>query len=295
MASPDSKTDICNLALGRIGAKRVTEAQITADPCTDVTATLCNLHYEQTRDALLRSYWWRFAGARAKIETHSIPDFEWNYGYILPADFLAFRSVYEDNSTLRQNTIYPYALEGSELLSDEAEFILSITDGATAGIGITILTSANGGFTEAMVDKYIYLSSGTNLTIGWYQITGYTNTNTVTLASAPDDGVGGVSGASGKIGGTIDVRYTKQVTTVTDFDPLFIEVLTLQLALKLVMPIAQDLKLYQAIKDDLKLLMPKVRAMDRQEQSNAGRIPFNTWNQARASNRGRLDSQLGSA
>lgn len=211
MASPSTKTDICNLALSRIGSERVTEAQITAN--TAVIPIHCNLHYEQTRDALLRSYWWRFAGARATLSTTTTPTFEWAYAFSLPSDFLAFRSVYEDNNTPLKNTTDSFKFEGKVLMSDDS---------------------------------------------------------------------------------SMQIRYTKQVTTVADFEPLFIEVLVLQLALKLVMPIAQDLKLYREIKEDLKLLMPSVRAMDRQEQNNVGRTALSTWNNARSANLGRIDSKLGS-
>ncbi|MHA2136255.1 MAG: right-handed parallel beta-helix repeat-containing protein [Candidatus Thorarchaeota archaeon] len=82
---------------------------------------------------------------------------------------------------------------------------LTINDGATAGIGNTTLTSAGGGFTAAMAGNVIYLQTGTNLTDGWYQITVVTDTNTVTLDRAPDDGVGGVSGADGEVGGALDI------------------------------------------------------------------------------------------
>ena len=65
MASPTTKTDICNMSLGRIGHELTTEALIDAG--SDPVAAKCNLFYEQTRDALLRSYWWRFAGARIRL------------------------------------------------------------------------------------------------------------------------------------------------------------------------------------------------------------------------------------
>lgn len=89
--------------------------------------------------------------------------------------------------------------------SDQNAAQLTINDGATAGIGNTTLTSAGGGFTAAMVGNVIQLLTGTNLLDGWYQITAFTNGNTVTLDRAPDDGVGGVSGADGKVGGAIDI------------------------------------------------------------------------------------------
>lgn len=81
---------------------------------------------------------------------------------------------------------------------------LSLTDCATASVGSTTLTSTTGGFTAAMVGNMINLSSGTNLTAGIYEITGYTNGNTITIDRAADDGVGGVGSAVGKIGGALD-------------------------------------------------------------------------------------------
>lgn len=278
MASPNTKTDICNMALGRIGHKLTTVALIGVGTSPD--ALKCNLFYEQTRDALLRSYWWRFAAARVEIEASATPAFEWSYAYTLPNDFLAMRSIWDNSATAGQNTIYSYALEGNLLLSNEVATLLSITDGATTGVGITILTSVGGGFTAAMVDKYIYLKSGTNLTVGWYKITGHTDTNTITLASAPDDGVGGVSGAVGEVGGVMKIRYTKQVTEVADFDPLFIEVFVLSLAIKFAMPFSQDDAMYKDLREELYGrggLMSKVRAMDKQEQNTRGIYDHNTW------------------
>lgn len=360
IASPDSELDICNMALGRIGAKTVTSAQITAD--TEPRAIQCNLHYAQTRDALLRSHWWRFAGARIDLavvtngdfanwtdddpddwtvtddavatdevsevgsgEGHDgtgtkkcniysaadgtgvqiaqtistvvgldykfsininkitagelavenlpeptdgdtdwdstgtktvtftadatsfslvikgytaaatnitfdnisvvvVPAFEWTYGYTLPSDFLAFRSIWEDNNTIRENTVYSYALEGNLLLFNE-------------------------------------------------------------------------TGAK--------IRYTKQITTVTDFDPLFLEVFVLQLALKIVYPIAGVGSAGRALAAEIKHelygsprqpgLMSKVRALDRYERERIGRSERPLWNNARYSLSGRRDDKLGSA
>lgn len=198
MASPSTKTDICNLALGRIGSAQTTVTLITT-PGTDPTAIQCNLHYEQTRDALLRSHRWRFASARAELAAAADPDFEWDNAFNLPDDFLAMKAIYDDSEDDHDYRNH-YVIEGKLLLTDEDE---------------------------------------------------------------------------------CSIRYIKQVTTVADFDPLFIEVLVLQLALKLVMPLAQDLKLYAEIKDDLKLLMPKVRALDRQETNTTGRAGRLTWNESR--------------
>lgn len=82
---------------------------------------------------------------------------------------------------------------------------LALTDLATSGIGVTTLTSATGGFTAAMVGNYIQIRSGTNVTAGFYRVTVRTDTNTVTLDRAPDDGVGGISSGVGDLGGALDI------------------------------------------------------------------------------------------
>ncbi len=89
--------------------------------------------------------------------------------------------------------------------TQQASAQLTLTDGATGGIGNTTFTSATGGFTAAMVGNVLKISSGTNTVNGYFQITVHTDTNTVTLNIAPDDGVGGVSGANFKVAGALDI------------------------------------------------------------------------------------------
>ena len=87
-------------------------------------------------------------------------------------------------------------------LQDVAE--LTIADGVTAGIGNTTLTSVTGGFTPAMSGNTVHIYGGTNvLPSGWYEIQSYTDTNTIGLDRAPDDGVGGINSATCKVGGAL--------------------------------------------------------------------------------------------
>ena len=94
---------------------------------------------------------------------------------------------------------------GGTDFSNQDSAQLQLTDLATSGIGVTTLTSVTGGFTSAMVGNYIQIRSGTNVTAGFYRVTAHTDTNTVTLDRAPDDGVGGISGGSGDLGGALDI------------------------------------------------------------------------------------------
>ena len=81
---------------------------------------------------------------------------------------------------------------------------------------------------------------------------------------------------------TMEIRYIKRVTDVTKFDPLFVQVLVLQLDLKLITGLAKtDTKLKESIKNDLQLLMPSVKALDLQETNTMGKCELETWNDAR--------------
>ena len=192
-----NETSICNMSLAKMGAKKIPDGQ-TVEDSASLEAIQCRLHYEQTRDSLLRSYWWRFASARAELASTTDPDFEWDNAFTLPSDFLAMKSIFENRFS--DENFRSYALEGNLLLTNQDE---------------------------------------------------------------------------------IFIRYVKKVTDVTEFDSLFVEVLVLQLALKLTSLAGATPKIRESLKDDLKLLMPAVRALDGQETNTAGRVESVTWNDAR--------------
>jgi hypothetical protein len=115
------------MSLDKIGAKRILNIDTDSSP----QAQKCKTHFEQTRDALLRSHWWGFASAREKLSADTVtPDFEWDFQFILPADFLRMKSIYED--TISDVAYRSYAIEGDRLLSNESEmsirYVKRITD-----------------------------------------------------------------------------------------------------------------------------------------------------------------------
>lgn len=63
-------------------------------------------------------------------------------------------------------------------------------------VSTTAVSSATGGFTAAMEGNCIFLL-GSGVTTGWYQITGYTDTNNITI----DRTAGSGSGITGNVGG----------------------------------------------------------------------------------------------
>jgi hypothetical protein len=82
MASSD--LTICNLALGKIGARRI----IAMDEESN-EARVCRLHYAETRDEVLRSHRWNFAVKRETLTLIATePAFGWKAGFAMPMDCL---------------------------------------------------------------------------------------------------------------------------------------------------------------------------------------------------------------
>jgi hypothetical protein len=196
------------MALDKLGANQIDDL----DTDQSVQAIKCRTHFEQTRDALIESYTWRFASGRSTLTQDTTdPDFEYANQFILPSDYMVKKSVWGGDGPRRTN--FSLSLEGDRLLTNEGE---------------------------------------------------------------------------------IHLRYIKRVTDPTKFNSLFIEAFILKLALKLVALAGADPKMSETVGRELRLIMPRVRASSRQETENIGRQDLNTWNDARLTNGGRIDSQLGS-
>lgn len=94
---------------------------------------------------------------------------------------------------------------------------------------------------------------------------------------------------------TCYMKYIRWVESPAEWDSLFIEVMVLTLASKLVLPIGGAGKETLALKTDIdqelfgsrrfgrRGLMSQVRALDRQEAENLGRDELRTWREARFS------------
>ena len=187
------------MSLDKLGAKRINDLDTDTSP----EAIKCRTHFEQTRDALVRSHYWRFASARATLSQDTVdPDFEYDSQFILPTDFMRLKNVYGDNGTANGSLKTSFAIEGQRLLTNET---------------------------------------------------------------------------------AINLRYIKKVTDPTKFDELFTEVLILKLALKLVSIAGANPKMTETIGRELNGVMPQVRALDRQETNNIGRLDRVPWVETKTS------------
>lgn len=89
-----SVVGICNRALQKLGAKRITA--INQD---SVNARACNVAYEPVRDAELEDHDWNFAIVQASLaEDSDEPDWGRAHAYSLPSDFIRLSPDFaEDN------------------------------------------------------------------------------------------------------------------------------------------------------------------------------------------------------
>jgi len=245
MALPTTKLDICNLSLNRIGEKAVTQAQLDAD--TDPRAQRCNRHYEQTRDALQRSFWWRFARERIRLASAwATAKIYTTDQYVLNDDvwykcLLAHTSVTTTNEP--PNATFWTTLVASDYTPEnEWDFMFDLPAAFLRFRSIFEETNSTSRSRRHAIEGLVL----------------FTNLSEVSL------------------------RYIQQVTDVTAFDPLYTEVLVLQFALKLVPPTAgvgsAGQALLSELKNELKPLIAQVKSIDRNETDVGGR---SDWNLAR--------------
>ncbi|HIP80227.1 MAG TPA: hypothetical protein EYH07_17440 [Kiloniellaceae bacterium] len=110
-------TGLCNSALAKIGAARVTSLEEGSR-----NANLCATLYERCRDDLLRAHSWNFATARTKLAKKSeAPAFGYAAAFALPADWIRSVGAYDNEAGLGA---LDFKIEGGDLLSDAEEVYL---------------------------------------------------------------------------------------------------------------------------------------------------------------------------
>lgn len=128
---------------------------------------------------------------------------QWDWG---DNDTLGYSTVYVRLDTVADPDTKPVGFVqigngGGYDYTQQAAAQLSLTDlASTQASSWLTLTSATGGFTSLMVGNVVRIASGTNFTADWYEITAYTNGNTVTVDRACG-ATGDASAGSGKVGG----------------------------------------------------------------------------------------------
>lgn len=110
-----SKTDICNNAIGRIGAQRIMDI----DDQDSKSARICKNAYEINLRELLRLAQWNFAKDRVQLaEISTAPAFGWAKQYQLPTDFIRLIQ-FNDIDAWQDDPSDFFEIEGRKLLTDE--------------------------------------------------------------------------------------------------------------------------------------------------------------------------------
>lgn len=120
-----SKVEICNRALQKLGAKRITSL---SEDSTNSRA--CSVAFEPVKKAELENHIWIFATARAELAADSTsPDWGRENSFQLPADFIRLASQYPEDA----NNQFDWEIEGKKILTNDTaplyiRYIYDVTD-----------------------------------------------------------------------------------------------------------------------------------------------------------------------
>lgn len=108
-------TEICNIALGKLGADRISGFE---NPKTD-NEQLCNLFYPTVLHMMLEQRNWTFLVKRVVLSTPEVSTPAWGYGksFLVPSDFYRVIEV-RRNTSDGASTGFKWQLEDSRIVCD---------------------------------------------------------------------------------------------------------------------------------------------------------------------------------
>lgn len=124
-----SNIDIINVALRRVGARRINSLADDSDE-----AAVAGDVYDNTLDELLRAHFWNFATKREKLARETdVPTFQFDFAYALPSDWIRTVSVHPDDSGVTHMLYKEELIEGQKTILASTEdvymrYIARITD-----------------------------------------------------------------------------------------------------------------------------------------------------------------------
>lgn len=117
--------EICNIALGRIGAEAIERMDEAS-----AAARICRRYYDFTRQSVLRKFPWTFAVRRVYLALLAEKPPDYKYAYRYPADALCVRKLY-DRQMLGNAEDNQYRIladtEGRKIYTDVAEAWIEYT------------------------------------------------------------------------------------------------------------------------------------------------------------------------
>lgn len=258
-----TETELCNMALGRIGASQL----VDLDTDSSTEATQCNLYLDATRDALLRSHPWRFASLWVEL--------------VLDEEADSGTSTNDTNtSTKLYDTGQAWTVNGY------ANYYLWITGGTGANQIRKIASNTATVLTVSVA--FTTTPDATSTYEIWQNYPPYPwacqfdlPSNLLRLNRTYETGVSYEidNGLLKTDESEMAINYVKQVTDPSDFDPLFVEALVLSLAAKLCMPLLHDKARTDRLQAELPGVISRARMVNLQD-SKPDLAP-QTWSAAR--------------
>ncbi len=261
MALTSAEVDVCNQALSKFGSFTLDYSDTTGTSSSGMAgnvANKCLIHYEQTRNALLKQAYWNFASTRLTLVG------DWETATIYTTDqYVWVDDVLYKCNTAHTSTIWitDYIMDGTEYVMDGDDYVRDNTIDFNWDI-VTDRCLFEYSYRYAvptdfmrMKPKYFEENWLEARLEGNYIITDETE---------------------------MEFKYIKKVTNTTEFDPLFTEVLVCDLALKLISALASIGYVALATKKDIqqerKDVMRRARAVCDSENK---KLNYNQWVNAR--------------
>lgn len=279
MSLPAVALDVVNLALLQLYQGVLTTL---TDP-TDPAAQPGLLIYDQCRVSTIRNFDWNFARTRgtATLVTGKVPPFDFDTFYQMPANSL--RLLWVGNDYTRHFPIN-YDIQGDLILVNQSD-LGATTVTTPISLTPTAITNANPGIvtvpsTAGMVaGMQIFISGiGGMINLSGYYIAQNITPTTFTLYSLSGVPLDTTSFAAFTSGGTIvgtavmspatsiNIKYAQDVQDPTQWDPLFMDAIALEMACRLCMPITGSRTLLADLRIEQKAQLAEALAINHQEK-----------------------------
>ncbi len=255
MALIQAEVDLANQSLGEIGAKQVTLVSILAK--TRPEDVQVNLHFVQTRNALLRSFAWPFAKTRIRLVG----------AWVTLTSYTTDQYVWVDDVLYKAASVHDAGTFATDLAAGKWT-VVDITP--TPVFGFNYDVPADFVRLIELNDELVHDFRGHHHHHRSHHHFHDWSLETKTILTDLKE---------------IDILYIDKVTDTTRWDSLFIEVFILKLALKLIGPLTGMGTAVKSTKDDIRLelrpLMKLTRTIGRQEGNNTGRQSYNVARRVR--------------
>lgn len=295
MALTSAEVDLCKQSLGKIGAKTFSFGDTTSNQSVQ-----CLLHFDQTRDALLRSFEWPFAKTRLRLVSAWLTDTIYTTDQYVWQDALLYKCIVAHTSDVFAtdltnlnwtlvSTIDAWVTATAYVVGDFVTtnaLLYKCLVAHTSGTFSTDLAAGNWvlettkpvnvfGFNydiPANSLRLVQVNAGHIL--GWphhhnhyHQDSHHWSLETNTILTDLVE---------------VDIVYIDTIDTTTEWDSLFTEMLINQLALNLLNPLtgigSGAMNVRQLLLKELKELRKQTRAVGSDEGNNVG---DSNWNNAR--------------